>query len=284
MKQIAGIAELRDQVEELRRNGRRIGVVPTMGALHEGHLSLVRIARDRSDVVIMTIFVNPTQFAPTEDFASYPRDLQRDADLARSAGADILFVPSDKEVYPQPYQTYVNVEQLTTVLEGKSRPTHFRGVTTVVAKLLNMTTPHVAVFGQKDAQQAAVIRQMAKDLNFPVEIIVGPIVREADGLAMSSRNAYLSGEERAQSPVLSRSIQRAEVLIRGGERESSVIIGDMKTMISAQSLASIDYISVAEYATLRELARLAPGLTVLVSLAVRFGKTRLIDNTIVKVP
>jgi len=284
MKQIAGIAELRDQVEELRRNGRRIGVVPTMGALHEGHLSLVRIARDRSDVVIMTIFVNPTQFAPTEDFASYPRDLQRDADLARSAGADILFVPSDKEVYPQPYQTYVNVEQLTTVLEGKSRPTHFRGVTTVVAKLLNMTMPHIAVFGQKDAQQAAVIRQMAKDLNFPVEIIVGPIVREADGLAMSSRNAYLSGEERAQSPVLSRSIQRAEVLIRGGERESSVIIGDMKTMISAQSLASIDYISVAEYATLRELARLAPGLTVLVSLAVRFGKTRLIDNTIVKVP
>jgi len=284
MMQIADTAGLRKHVEELRRSGKRIGVVPTMGALHEGHLSLVRIARERSNIVIMTIFVNPMQFVPTEDFAAYPRDLQRDAALAESAGADILFVPSDTEVYPQPYHTYVNVEQITTVLEGKSRPTHFRGVTTVVVKLLNMTTPHVAVFGQKDAQQAVVIRQMAKDLNFPVEIVVGPIVREADGLAMSSRNTYLSTEERAQSTVLSRSIQRAEELIRGGERQSSVVIGEMKTMISAQSLAKIDYLSIAEYATLGELRGLAPGLTVLVSIAVRFGKTRLIDNTIVTVP
>jgi pantoate--beta-alanine ligase len=170
------------------------------------------------------------------------------------------------------------------VLEGKSRPTHFRGVTTVVAKLLNMTMPHVAVFGQKDAQQAVVIRTMVKELNFPVEIVVGPIVREGDGLAMSSRNAYLSSEERAQSTALSRSIRRAEELVRGGERQSSVIIGEMRSLISAQSLANIDYISVAEYATLAEITRLHQGMTLLVSLAVRFGKTRLIDNTIVTIP
>ena len=270
--------------EKLRVQGKTIGVVPTMGFLHEGHLSLIRIAKQHADVVITTIFVNPTQFAPTEDFAKYPRDLQRDTRLAASAGSDVLFVPETREMYPDGYVTYVGVEQLTSVLEGKMRPTHFRGVTTVVAKLFNITKPHVAVFGQKDAQQAVVIKQMAHDLNFDVRIIVAPIVREPDGLAMSSRNVYLSPSDRAQSLVLSRSLRHAEEMIAGGERNTETIRAAMLKLISAQPSAAVDYVSLADPGTLQEQQNLAPGETVLVSLAVRFGATRLIDNSLITAP
>ena len=269
--------------ETLRSQGKRIGVVPTMGYLHEGHLSLVRLAKQHADVIIATIFVNPTQFAPNEDFAKYPRDIERDKRLAESAGTDFLFTPETKEMYPNGYSTYVSVEQITTVLEGKIRPTHFRGVVTVVAKLLNVTKPHVAVFGQKDAQQAAVIKQMVRDLNFDVEIIVAPIVRESDGLAMSSRNVYLSSSERKQATVLYRSLQHAKQSIEHGQHECNAVITEMRNMISAEPSANIDYISVANAATLSECSALKQGDHVLISLAVRFGATRLIDNIIVTV-
>lgn len=283
MKQITTIREMQNAADDVRQNGKRIGVVPTMGFLHQGHLSLIRIAKQHADVVITTIFVNPMQFAPHEDFASYPRDLPRDSMLAEQAGSDVLFVPTTEEVYAKPFRTYVAVESLTSVLEGASRPTHFRGVTTVVAKLFMITKPHIAVFGQKDAQQLAVIRQMTKDLNIDVEIVAGPIIREPDGLAMSSRNVYLSPDERTQSVVLSQSLRHAEKLIAEGERRSSVITGEMSKMILAQPVATIDYISVAEHSSLEEASTLRSGMTILISLAVRFGKTRLIDNCLVKI-
>jgi pantoate--beta-alanine ligase len=267
--------------EKLRVQGKRIGVVPTMGFLHEGHLSLIRIARQNADMVITTLFVNPTQFAPTEDFGKYPRDIQRDTRLAESAGSDFLFLPETKEMYPGSYVTYISVEQLTTVLEGKVRPTHFRGVTTVVAKLFNITKPHVAVFGQKDAQQAIVIKRMAHDLNVDVHIVVAPIVREPDGLAMSSRNVYLLPSERAQSVVLSQSLKQAEKMIAGGERRTEIIRAAMLKLIAAQPSAVVDYVSLADPDTLQEKSMIASGESVLVSLAVRFGATRLIDNSLI---
>ena len=269
--------------EELRSHGKKIGVVPTMGCLHDGHLSLIRIAKQHVDVVITTIFVNPTQFGLNEDFAKYPRDIDRDKRLAESAGTEFLFIPDTKEIYPDGYLTYVNVEQMTTVLEGKVRPTHFRGVTTIAVKLFNITKPHVAVFGQKDAQQAAVIKQMVKDLNFDLNVIVAPIVREPDGLAMSSRNVYLSPEERKQSVVLSQSLKLAEQLIARGERKPSTIISEMTTLITVKSSAKVDYISIADPITLQEKSMIASGETVLISLAVRIGATRLIDNILIPV-
>ena len=281
MKVITGIREMQMAAGELRRSGNRIGMVPTMGFLHEGHLSLMRIAREHADVLVTSIFVNPTQFGPTEDFSKYPRDIERDTRLAASAGTDILFAPTAAEMYPDGYATYVSVERITGVLEGKVRPGHFRGVATVVAKLFHCAEPHVAVFGQKDAQQVAVLRRMSLDLNFPVEIVVGPIVREADGLAMSSRNVYLSADERRQSTVLYRSLTRATELMRSGERRSDVVIAAMSEMITAQPGAKVDYLSVADSGTLEELPALAPGANVLLSLAVRFGATRLIDNALV---
>ncbi len=281
MNVISGIAEMQSAAEELRRSGKRIGMVPTMGFLHEGHLSLMRIARSHADAVVTSIFVNPTQFGPAEDFEKYPRDIERDTRLAASAGTAILFVPTVAEMYPDGYATYASVDRITDVLEGKVRPGHFRGVATVVAKLFHCAAPHVAVFGQKDAQQVAVLRRMTLDLNFPVEIIVGPIVREADGLAMSSRNVYLSPEERRQSTVLHRSLAKAGELIRAGERRAGVLIGAMSDLIAAQAAAKVDYISVADADTLKELQVLAQGASVLLSLAVRFGATRLIDNSLV---
>lgn len=220
MFMITGISDMQRTSEQLRLQGKRIAVVPTMGYLHEGHLSLIRIARGHSDVVITTIFVNPTQFAPSEDFEKYPRDLEQDRRLAASAGCDIVFHPDAKEMYPQDYLTYVEVEKLTGVLEGAFRPTHFRGVSTVVAKLFSITKPHVAVFGQKDAQQALVIRQMTRDLDFDVQIIVAPIVREADGLAMSSRNVFLAENERRDAVALNESLRLAEKMIQSGERDA----------------------------------------------------------------
>jgi pantoate--beta-alanine ligase len=284
MKIISGIGEMQKISNDLRRSGKRIGVVPTMGFLHEGHLSLIRVARQQADIVITTIFVNPTQFGPHEDFEKYPRDIERDTRLAESAGTDILFTPAVADMYPEFYRTYVAVEKMTEVLEGSVRPTHFRGVTTIVSKLFNITKPHVAVFGQKDAQQSVVIKRMASDLNFDINIIVGPIVREPDGLAMSSRNVYLSPAERNQSTVLYRSLVHAKGCVEKKERQSTVIVAEMMNIISASPLARVDYISIANPDTLDEISLSKPGEMILISLAVRFGATRLLDNALINIP
>jgi pantoate--beta-alanine ligase len=283
MRIISKVKEMQKVADELRKEGKIIGVVPTMGYLHEGHLSLIRLAKEKSDVVITTIFVNPLQFAPNEDYDRYPRDFERDVKLAQSAGCDIIFHPSVEEMYPQNFLTYVEVDKLTKVLEGEFRPTHFRGVTTVVAKLFNITKPHIAVFGQKDAQQALIINQMVRDLNFDIEIIVAPIVREPDGLAMSSRNVYLSDSERKDATVLYESLKLAEKLIENGERNSKNIILKMEELIKSKPTAKIDYIAIVEPETLEKVETLSEGKEYLIALAVRIGSTRLIDNTIVKI-
>lgn len=275
---------MRQRADAARRERRRIAVVPTMGALHDGHLSLIRLARERSDVVITTVFVNPTQFGEGEDFDRYPRDFDRDCLLAAEAGTDIVFAPSTAAMYPEGFLTAVSVEKITEILEGAVRPGHFRGVTTVVAKLLLITRPHVAVFGQKDAQQLAVLRTMVRDLNFGVEIVVGPIVREMDGLALSSRNVYLTPAERKEAPVLYRSLQTAEKAIRGGERNAETIRRSMTDLIARTSSGIVQYISIAGDETLEERRMLAPGDRILISLAVQFTTTRLIDNCVVDVP
>jgi pantoate--beta-alanine ligase len=264
--------------DELRQKGRRVAVVPTMGALHEGHLSLIQAARSMADVVIVTIFVNPMQFGPHEDFERYPRSFAKDVAAAAGAGADAVFAPSVGEMYPEGYQTFVTVEEVTRTLEGAVRPGHFLGVATVVAKLFNCTHPHIAVFGQKDAQQVVVIKRMARDLNIDIEIQVAPTVREADGLAKSSRNVYLTPQQRAEAPVLFRALDRAKALIAGGETSAERIRSAVRSMITAESSGTIDYVSVANGDTLEELADIGAGVPVMVSLAVRFGSTRLIDN------
>jgi pantoate--beta-alanine ligase len=248
-----------------------------MGYLHEGHLSLVRASKDANDRTIVSIFVNPTQFGPNEDLARYPRDEARDLDLLAPLGGDAVFAPPASEIYPDGFTTYVDVEHLTARLEGASRPTHFRGVTTVVLKLLNIVQPDRAYFGRKDAQQLAVIRRMVRDLDVPVEIVGLPIVREHDGVAMSSRNVYLDPEQRAAAYVLNRALSLAERLFDEAERDANVIRAAMREVIDAQPAAAIDYISIADGETLDELEII--DRTALVSLAVRFGPTRLIDNT-----
>lgn len=279
------MAELIDSIpvmahvsEQLRAQGRRIALVPTMGALHEGHLTLIARARERSDAVVTSVFVNPTQFGKGEDFERYPRNLAGDIQKAGDAGSDYVFAPSAATMYPQQYRTYVEVEQITGFLEGKIRPGHFRGVTTIVAKLLHIVIPHVAVFGQKDAQQVAVIRRMTQDLNFAVELVIVPTVREADGLARSSRNAYLTPAQRVEAPVLYRALRQAEQRIREGSTEVGAVREEMRVMIEQSSTGVIDYLSVAHGEKLEELSALVPGTPVLLSLAVRFGTTRLIDN------
>lgn len=267
--------------EAWRRQGRRIGFVPTMGYLHVGHLSLIRIAKQRSDIVVVSIFVNPTQFGPKEDFKRYPRDLTRDKKLAAGAGCDVLFVPRTQDMYPQGYATYVTVEGLSKGLCGRSRPTHFRGVTTVVAKLFHIVKPHLAVFGQKDAQQAVILQRMAEDLNFDTRILVAPIVREKDGLAMSSRNVYLSTGERKQALVLSRALGKAKQMVSKGERKASVIKNTVIQLIRGAEDGVIDYVEVVHPETLEDLTLLED--RALVALAVKFGSTRLIDNTLIKV-
>jgi pantoate--beta-alanine ligase len=253
-----------------------VGLVPTMGYLHEGHISLARKAREECASVVTSIFVNPTQFAPTEDLAKYPRNLPRDLALVEAAGVDLVWTPTPEVMYPPGFQTWVEVEHLTEGLEGAVRPTHFRGVTTVVAKLFQAVQPDKAYFGQKDAQQAAVIRQMVKDLNFPLDIVVCPIVREADGLAMSSRNVYLSPEERQAATVLFRSLSAARAAYEKGEREAESLRKIMKGVIEAEPLARLHYVSCADYETLEELETVRG--KALLSMAVYFGKTRLIDN------
>lgn len=269
---------------DLRAGGKRIALVPTMGALHEGHLALLRRARELSECVVASVFVNPLQFAPAEDLSRYPRPFGRDVELAGGAGADFVFAPAVEEMYPPGFQTSAVVGPLGTVLEGAVRPSHFQGVTTVVAKLLNIVQPHVAVFGQKDGQQVAVIRRMLADLNFPVELEVVPTVREKDGLAMSSRNAYLTGIERSQAPVLHEALHLACRRIGGGERSSRVLIEEMRRTIEGRSSGVIDYLSVAEAENLEEQAELRSGRRIMISLAVRFGSTRLIDNVQLTVP
>jgi pantoate--beta-alanine ligase len=283
MVTIDRVASMGAAADGVRRDGRRIGFVPTMGYLHDGHLSLVRIARGLADVVVVSVFVNPAQFGKGEDFASYPRDLERDAALAGAAGADFFFTPEAGEMYPAGFTSVVDVGPIAAVLEGKSRPGHFAGVATVVAKLFNIVRPHVAIFGQKDAQQVAVVRRMAADLDAGVEIVAAPTVREPDGLAMSSRNVYLSPAERAQATAIRRSLDAALAAVAGGERDCGKIVARMRGIVAAQPSAAIDYISIADAGTLGELASLERGSRALVSLAVRIGTTRLIDNDIITV-
>jgi pantoate--beta-alanine ligase len=282
MKTIVSTFEMQKFSEQARLRKKNIGLVPTMGYLHKGHLSLIAKAQRSCDVVITSIFVNPAQFSPNEDFARYPRNIEQDTQLCTSAGSTVLFVPPENEMYPEGYSTYVNVERLSSILEGKFRPTHFRGVTTVVAKLFSLTKPHKAFFGQKDAQQCVVIKKMVKDLNLGVEVVTAPIVREKDGLAMSSRNVYLSAEERSQALILYASLRRAHEMVDNGERNVAVVAGEVKQMIETKSSATIDYVAVVDAESLADIPSFERGIPALVALAVRFGSTRLIDNTIIK--
>jgi pantoate--beta-alanine ligase len=258
----------------------KLGLVPTMGYLHEGHLSLTRRAKAECKYTAVSIFVNPTQFGPNEDLSKYPRDLDRDLHLLDSAGVDLVWTPTPEVMYPNGYQTWVEVEGMTRPLEGAVRPGHFRGVTTVVAKLFNAIQPQKAYFGQKDAQQAAVIRQMVRDLNFPVEVVVCPIVREPDGLAMSSRNVYLDAEQRKAATVLFRSLSAAKSAYENGERNAEKIRAIMQDTLASEPLAQMQYVSCADYDTLEELQTVT-GKTLL-SMAVFLGKTRLIDNFVLE--
>ncbi|MFA6141736.1 MAG: pantoate--beta-alanine ligase [Candidatus Omnitrophota bacterium] len=280
MKLVDSIQRMATLSRMYRKEGKAIGFVPTMGYLHEGHLSLIRTAKKHTDMVVVSIFVNPIQFSPSEDLEKYPRDLKRDEELARSAGVDIIFCPSAKDMYPDGYVTYVNVEDLTDTMCGVSRPGHFKGVLTVVAKLFGIVKPDMAYFGQKDAQQAVVVKKMADDLNMGIEVKVLPIVREKDGLAMSSRNIYLSADDRRDAVVLYRSLQDAESAVRKGERDPKKIIKMMSDMISHVPTSKIDYISIVDTKNLKDVDRIDG--EVLIALAVFIGKTRLIDNVIVK--
>jgi pantoate--beta-alanine ligase len=265
MNLLSSLSELR--VKRLSLKG-TVGLVPTMGYLHEGHLSLVSRAKEECDHVIVTIFVNPTQFGPNEDLAKYPRDLERDLDLLKPLGVDIVWNPSAETMYPTGYQTWVEVEALTHPLEGAMRPGHFKGVTTVVSKLFNATQPHKAYFGQKDAQQVAVIRRMALDLNFPIEIVICPTFREPDGLAMSSRNKYLNQDERKAATVLFRALNAAKSLYESGERNAEKIRDKIKEVLGSEPLAKMQYVSCADYDSLEELDMIT-GKTLL-SMAVYF--------------
>ena len=281
MKMIKTVQEMQHEAEMIRQMGKTIGLVPTMGYLHEGHLSLIRIARERADVVVLSIYVNPTQFSPGEDLDQYPRNFEQDEMLAQKEGVDIIFYPSDKEMYPEGYLSYVEVKHITEILCGASRPVHFKGVTTICSKLFHSVKPHLAVFGQKDAQQFVVIQRMIKDLNFDMDLLVGPIVREPDGLAMSSRNSYLSPDERKDARSLYGALQMAEEMVRKGERNTGILAKAMHELIGAKLHAKVDYISIVHPETLEALEKIE-GRT-LIALAVFVGKTRLIDNVIVEV-
>jgi pantoate--beta-alanine ligase len=278
---ITTVAEMQRRVRELRAAGRRVGVVPTMGALHDGHLSLVEAARKYADVVVTTIFVNPAQFAPHEDFGKYPRTLQADLEALGRVGCELAFVPEPGEVYPPGYSTYVEPPSVAAPLEGVCRPGHFRGVATVVLKLFNIVPADVACFGQKDFQQALVIRRMVADLNVPIRIEVCPIVREPDGLAMSSRNRYLSPAERERSLALSRALRRAEELVAAGERRASVVREAMQNVL-ADAVDRLDYATIADPETLEEPETIERPVVALIAAVV--GTTRLIDNMILTPP
>ncbi len=281
MNIVSTVKEVREQVKEWRAQGLSVGLVPTMGYLHEGHKSLIDKAVEQNDRVVVSVFVNPIQFGPTEDLATYPRDLDRDAALCESAGADLIFHPENEEMYFEDFCTYVDMEHLTKGLCGKTRPTHFRGVCTVVSKLFHIVQPDRAYFGQKDAQQLAVVRRMVRDLNFDLEIVGCPIVREEDGLAKSSRNTYLSEEERKAAVVLSRSLAKGKELIESGELDAETIKKAIREVIDAEPLAKIDYVEVVNFDTIEAIDTL-DGI-VLTAIAVYIGKTRLIDNFIMTI-
>lgn len=276
MQVVHELSAVQRRCESFRREGKTIGLVPTMGCFHEGHLSLMRRARADNDVVVVSLFVNPIQFAQGEDFERYPRDLQGDLGQAAGVGIDLIFAPSAESIYPNGFQTFVEVTALTEGLCGASRPGHFRGVCTVVTKLFNLIRPHRAYFGQKDYQQSLVVRRLVADLNLDLEVVVLPTVRESDGLAMSSRNVRLAPEERRAASVLYRALRLSEARIRAGERNAKAIIDEMRTMIEAEPLARIDYVALCDPETLKPLDRIeGPALA---ALAVRLGETRLIDN------
>jgi len=276
MKIIENVQEMQQLCLDARQNGERIAFVPTMGYLHEGHLSLVRAARQQGDRVVLSIFVNPAQFGVGEDFDRYPRDLSRDAQMAEAEGVDWIFAPRASDMYPQGYATFVAVEGLTETLCGRSRPGHFRGVTTVVAKLFAIVQPHAAYFGNKDFQQLAVIRRMTTDLNFPVDVRGLPIVREEDGLAMSSRNVNLSAEQRRQALSLSKSIELAQRLVREGENRCATLVDAIRSRIEQEPDAQIDYVQICDQDSLQDVETVDARSVLL--LAVKIGDTRLIDN------
>lgn len=283
-KKISLISELRQTLREHKRlSDIQVGLVPTMGYLHEGHASLIRKAREACDVVVVSIFVNPLQFGPNEDFDKYPRDEERDLALASQEGADYVFMPDVQEMYPVPMKSVVSVKEMTEVLCGASRPGHFDGVASVVTKLFNIVQPDQAFFGQKDAQQVAVIQQMTNDLNMPVQIVPCPTLREPDGVAFSSRNVYLNVEERAQAVVLSHALSLAASLIRSGERDTKVLLREIEAKLHTAPLAVIDYASLLTYPSLETAAQLLESKQYIIALAVKLGRTRLIDNTIITV-
>jgi pantoate--beta-alanine ligase len=280
MRIITKAGEMHEAMREERSRNRRIGFIPTMGSLHEGHLSLVRESVRQTDVTVVSIFVNPTQFGPREDFNEYPRDTDRDTEILKSEKVDYLFLPDREEMYSKEYKTYVEVHSLQDKLCGRSRPDHFRGVCTVVLKLFNVVDPDIAFFGQKDAQQAIILKRMVQDLNLGVKIEIMPIVREKDGLALSSRNINLNTEERRAALVLSKSLEEARRIVMNGERDPEQIVGRMKEMIAAETLAKIDYVEIVDTENLDPVKKIEK--EALAALAVFVGKVRLIDNTILQ--
>jgi pantoate--beta-alanine ligase len=275
------IAEVIELVDSAKRENKTVGLVPTMGYLHQGHLSLMKKAVSECDYVITSIFVNPLQFGPTEDLGGYPRDLNKDTQMAAEVGVDIVFTPSEEEMYPKGFDTVVMVgEAITTKLCGNSRPGHFTGVATVVTKLFNIVKPHRAYFGQKDAQQVVVIKRMVQDLNMGIEIVPVPIVREADGLAMSSRNTYLATRERQAAIILYQSLQLAQKKVEAGQRDANVLTGVVADKINSEPLAQLDYVEIYAYPSLKQLNKIEG--QVLLAVAARFGKARLIDNIILE--
>lgn len=278
MKVVGTIKEVRELVKEWKKNGETVGFVPTMGYLHEGHGSLITKARENNDKVVVSIFVNPMQFGPTEDLDSYPRDLEKDSKFCESLGADLIFHPEPEEMYHEDFSSYVDMSVLTEELCGLSRPVHFRGVCTVVTKLFNIVQPDNAYFGQKDAQQLAIIKHMVQDLNMDINVVGCPIVREEDGLAKSSRNTYLSPEERKSALILSKTVKLAKELIDAGEKDADVVVAKMKENIETEPMAKIDYVKAVNGLTMQQQKEIKAPM--LIAMAVYIGKTRLIDNMI----
>jgi pantoate--beta-alanine ligase len=280
MKTITDIIEMQSLAEAGRMAGMRIALVPTMGYLHKGHLMLMEYGREKADLLVISLFVNPLQFGPQEDFEKYPRDPEQDARLAEGAGVDLIFSPEARDLYPDHFQTYVEVKKVTQNLCGASRPGHFQGVTTVVCKLFQIVKPHLAIFGQKDFQQLVAIRQMVRDLNMDLEVVGRPTVRESDGLALSSRNVYLSPEERVSARSLSRALQEALALYRKGEQHSEVILNRVREIILGEDRTRIDYVKICHPETLEDIPLITD--RGVLALAVRVGKTRLIDNCLLE--
>lgn len=281
METVKTVQQMMALAKEWHKQGKRVGLVPTMGYLHQGHLSLAKTARKDCDIVVMSIFVNPTQFGPNEDYDSYPRDLSHDQELAASAGVDYIFAPQPSDMYPNGYSTFVNVEGVTESLCGARRPGHFRGVATVISKLFHIIQPERAYFGQKDGQQVAVLRRMVKDLNIPVDLIAVPIVREEDGLALSSRNVYLTPEQRQQAVVLFQGLTKAKALFAGGERQADHLTKAVMDQIQTASLANIDYVQLVDGETMAPILQVEK--TAMLAVAVYFGNTRLIDNVLLEI-